>query len=416
MSKLQIRNFGPIKNGFNNNGNHKIDIKKVTIFIGNQGSGKSSVAKLFSTLSWIEKALVRGNIDSKDLTTYKRFQKKYCAYQNIHNYFRKNTFIEYEGEAYILTYQNETFKIIEKQDKSKYLLPKIMYVPAERNFVSAVSQPEKLKYLPQTLFTFLDEYQRSIEEIESNIKLPINNLTFKFDKKRNVTKLVGNDYELLLTEASSGLQSLVPLFVVSKNLAEGINHETDFTKNKSNLEEIQNIRKRLQDIISNDKLPENLKIQAINLIAEIYNNDCFINVVEEPEQNLYPTSQKEILSSLIEYNNLNQGNELVITTHSPYLINYLTLSIKANEIYNNLINSNTQEKHDLIKEEINSIVSLKSLVNKNDFAIYQLSDEGDIRLLETLNGLPSDENYLNQNLAELNYLFTDLLEIEDKWK
>jgi predicted ATPase len=291
-----------------------------------------------------------------------------------------------------------------------------MYVPAERNFVSAVSQPEKLKYLPQTLFTFLDEYQRSIEEIESNIKLPINNLTFKFDKKRNVTKLVGNDYELLLTEASSGLQSLVPLFVVSKNLAEGINHETDFTKNKSNLEEIQNIRKRLQDIISNDKLPENLKIQAINLIAEIYNNDCFINVVEEPEQNLYPTSQKEILSSLIEYNNLNQGNELVITTHSPYLINYLTLSIKANEIYNNLINSNTQEKHDLIKEEINSIVSLKSLVNKNDFAIYQLSDEGDIRLLETLNGLPSDENYLNQNLAELNYLFTDLLEIEDKWK
>ena len=119
---------------------------------------------------------------------------------------------------------------------------------------------------------------------------------------------------------------------------------------------------------------------------------------------------------MIEYNNLNQGNELVITTHSPYLINYLTLSIKANEIYNNLINSNTQEKHDLIKEEINSIVSLKSLVNKNDFAIYQLSDEGDIRLLETLNGLPSDENYLNQNLAELNYLFTDLLEIEDKWK
>ena len=91
MSKLQIRNFGPIKNGFNNNGNHKIDIKKVTIFIGNQGSGKSSVAKLFSTLTWIEKALVRGNIDSKDLTTYKRFQKKYCAYQNIHNYFRKNT-------------------------------------------------------------------------------------------------------------------------------------------------------------------------------------------------------------------------------------------------------------------------------------------------------------------------------------
>jgi len=34
-----------------------MDVKKVTVFIGNQGSGKSTVAKLISSFSWIEKAL-----------------------------------------------------------------------------------------------------------------------------------------------------------------------------------------------------------------------------------------------------------------------------------------------------------------------------------------------------------------------
>jgi ABC-type glutathione transport system ATPase component len=48
MSKIKIKNFGPIQEGYNEN-NGWIDISKVTVFIGNQGSGKSTVAKLIST-------------------------------------------------------------------------------------------------------------------------------------------------------------------------------------------------------------------------------------------------------------------------------------------------------------------------------------------------------------------------------
>ncbi len=60
MNKIKIKNFGPIKGGFKNaNGNEWMDIKKVTVFIGNQGSGKSTVAKLISSMSWIEKSLVK---------------------------------------------------------------------------------------------------------------------------------------------------------------------------------------------------------------------------------------------------------------------------------------------------------------------------------------------------------------------
>ena len=49
MSKIRIKNFGPIKEGYQENDGW-LDVKKVTVFIGNQGSGKSTVAKLVSTM------------------------------------------------------------------------------------------------------------------------------------------------------------------------------------------------------------------------------------------------------------------------------------------------------------------------------------------------------------------------------
>lgn len=47
MARIRIKNFGPIRQGrLDNDG--WLDIKKVSVFIGNQGSGKSCVAKLIS--------------------------------------------------------------------------------------------------------------------------------------------------------------------------------------------------------------------------------------------------------------------------------------------------------------------------------------------------------------------------------
>lgn len=62
--RLFLKNFGPIGPGLSDNGGW-IDFQRVTVFIGNQGAGKSTVAKLFSTFSWMEKALVRGDYEKK---------------------------------------------------------------------------------------------------------------------------------------------------------------------------------------------------------------------------------------------------------------------------------------------------------------------------------------------------------------
>lgn len=404
MAKIKIKHFGTLKEGYEENDGW-IELKKVMVFIGNQGSGKSTVTKLISTLVWIEKAIVRGIIDEKKLSKISiNWFKKRCSYQNIDNYFKKNTEIYYVGVSYTLYYVNETIQI-SYQKNAHYLVPKIMYVPAERNFVSAVSNVRDLKGLPSTLYTFSDEFIDAAERLrDKSIQLPINGATFEYQRLNKIAWIGGEDYKIRLSEASSGFQSLVPLFLVTKYLAESIVAEDDKTEVSISLEEKRRIEKEVADIMSNNALSPQLKEVALAFLSNKFTNSCFINIVEEPEQNLFPTSQKIVLNVLLEYVNLTVGNQLIMTTHSPYLINYLTLAVKANELYN---------ISNIDKNKLQEIVPFVSTIGANDLTIYELEEsKGTIKMLETYQGLPSDENDLNNMLGESNELFAQLLEIQ----
>lgn len=75
MSKIKIKNFWPIINGYKNNDDSDfIDINKVTVFIDPQGSGKSTIAKLVSCFTWLEKSLVKGRYSWKKIN-YKDLKK-----------------------------------------------------------------------------------------------------------------------------------------------------------------------------------------------------------------------------------------------------------------------------------------------------------------------------------------------------
>jgi predicted ATPase len=412
MSKIKIKNFGPIKNGFLDKGGW-MDIKKVTVFIGNQGSGKSSVAKLISTLTWIEKALVRGDFKEKDLTVYNRF-KKHCSYQNIGNYFKDDTLIEYEGKAYTISYSEGILNVNKKEPNANgYAFPKIMYVPAERNFLSAVDKPTSLKKLPSTLYTFLDEFEDAKNELKGHLlTLPIGNVKFEYQKLNKIAYIVGDDYKIRLTEASSGFQSFVPLYLVSRYLARAINNEneTDESVKSISFEEEKRIRKEIAVILSNPHLSDDVKKASLEFLSSKFTYSSFINVVEEPEQNLFPTSQRIILNNLLEFANSKKDNQLILTTHSPYIINYLSIAIQGDYLKGK-IGANTEGSQYL--DRLDKIVPLKSLVAASDVVVYQLDDAGNIARLPDYEGIPSDGNYLNQSLAEGNVLFDKLLEIEE---
>jgi len=412
MSQIKVKNFGPIKSGFAEN-NGFIDIRKITVFIGNQGTGKSSIAKLISTFSWLEKQLYRGNLAIKDVKTYNRFVKTYCNYHNLNNYFLPETKIEYVGNAFYFYFQDGKLNIYPKilHFNRTYIVPKIMYVPAERNFFSVVKGAEKVKGLPRSLSTFFEELERSQQELSESLTLPVGDVKLEFDQKNNTLNIIGSDYKLNISESSSGFQSFIPLFLVSRNIALSIGKNKDSSQNELSSEEQQRLKTEIEKILSNDNLSEELKKAALELLSSKYKNECFLNIVEEIEQNLFPKSQKDVLYKLLEFSNLTQGNTLILTTHSPYIINYLTLAMKGYKVLQKIIdlpNSN------LLKQQLENIVPQASCISAEDSIVYELTEGGEIIKLSTYEGLPSDENYLNTFLAETNNLFDDLLEIEEQ--
>jgi predicted ATPase len=406
MSKIRIKHFGPIKAGYLENDGW-LDVKKVTVFIGNQGSGKSTVAKLISSFMWLEKALIRGDI--KTPVTYQNFIEL-IEFHRLVNYLEYNTEIEYEGAHYHLKLMGNSNKRTidaKKMNNKAVKLPKIMYVPAERNFLSSIENINKVSDLiVGSLKNYSVEFRNAqLANKGKAINLPINNTKVVYDPNENENYLLFEDKRLKLSQASSGFHSIVPLYWVTKYLI-------DFVKQSEKkllelLSTDQTVRRNNELIelntLSLDEKSLRIKEKKIN---EKYIPKYFVNIVEEPEQNLFPTSQRLLLNSLLAFNNGN--NMLVMTTHSPYLLNFISLAVKADALKGKI------EKEEL-KTRLNDIVPLSSSVNPKELVIYELDEtNGTIKKLGNFEGIPSDKNFLNKSLGNANILFDSLLEIEEE--
>ena len=422
MSKIRIKNFGPIKEGYNENDGW-LDIKKVTVFIGNQGSGKSTVAKLISTFTWMEKALTRGDYDKKAFEM-EGVLKKYLVYHKIENYFRYHSYnkkgqmkkvfsndsvIEYVGDSYSFKYYQGHLVISESQT-GNYLLPQIMYLPADRNFLSSIDDLKTQRIFSAALSELLYEFDNSKKEMKGDLRLPINEIDLEYDKENDILYLKGNGYKIKLAESSSGFQSFVPLFLVTSFLTNSVKSQAE-NKEPMSSDELNRFKRGVTDIYSSNNLSDEQKRAAISALSGRFNKSAFINIVEEPEQNLFPTSQWQMLKSLLQFNNMNEGNKLIMTTHSPYIINYLTLAVKGYLVEEKIKGLDQKEE---LNTKLASILPLNSFIKPDDLVIYELNDNGEVIKLGDYNGLPSDNNYLNNNLSEGNNLFASILDIEDE--
>ena len=434
MALLKIKNLGPIKNGYSQN-NGFMEIKPVTVICGNQATGKSTIAKVYSSLAWLEKKLDAGEL-SKPNT--KSFLVELLAYHRIDSYLTKETEIEYQGNSCNISYSNSKLKVTELKD-SKYIRPKIVYIPAERNFCTSIPNATYLNGLARETFGFLSDYMIAANSLNKNrYKLPLNGYEFRYDKKTNTSYISDQktDYEIDITCASSGLQSISPMALTSAYYSQLISDNSD--NQEFSFEQKKRWEEGMSKIANQYKVPD-ISVKSLNEALAKYRNNVqdaaytfeteqdkkiyeyliriinsrFINVVEEPEQNLYPNSQSEILFYLLQcFNNQSYNttekieNQLLITTHSPYILSYLTLSAKAAELL--------RDKR-VPAAKIENIIPVKATVDGDKVAIYQTKSDGTIELLEPYENLPSDDNELNKILAESNDKFSDLLDLEVKF-
>ena len=290
MQRIIIKNVGPISNA-------EIEIKKTVVLIGEQASGKSTIIKLISSFMWLEKDLYRSAITKEKSNFDIYFQKdikKVLEYHRIENYFNENTTIEYHGLAYNFSFSNN--KLNHSEAKNDYVYPQIIYIPAERNFISYVSNFRASEFIPWGLKDFIDDFRLATANLKQPFKLPINNVEI-INEGFDILNLKENGkYNIKLSDASSGFQAIVPILLVSEYLLEKMNSDNSREKNA------------------------------------LLKKTSLIDIVEEPEQNLFPVSQMQLVKSLVEICNRNTDNKLIISTHSPYILATINNLILANKM------------------------------------------------------------------------------------
>lgn len=356
--RLIVKNFGPVKD---------IDIrfKKVTLFIGDQGTGKSCVAKLFSTFKWLEKDLLmkRHSIDyyQKD----DKLLTVLAPYHRIESFIKDTTYIRYEGELYHFEYSEHSLRITEQQSE-QVSLPKIMYVPAERSILSVAENRQALiKELPDSCATFSEELNNAKNIYKNGYELPFGNLHYKYNVLNSVSYIWGDGYEnepILLRNASSGMQSALPLCLVSDYLAARVFQHEDV---KLSDKEQRKLDEEVAEIMNNEHYSKSVRESRLKLLSAKSSYGSFINVVEEPELNLFPQSQMDMICRLSKANGLTAQNMMVLTSHSPYLLAILNTLILAGMTF--------KIGNEDIKKSLASVLPHDCYIAPDDVAAYRLS-------------------------------------------
>lgn len=403
-AKLIVKNFGPLKD-------IDIEVREMVTFIGAQASGKSTLAKLISIL---EDEEFRSNHNSDFKSELQKYnilsylnQKTYIKY-DVLNIKISNFSFEYSNNNYLknsiqellsvskkqklsennITEATETLKqlitsyinlhhlifreefyeifsdklqkvkfeiqfaekrikrleintsdidlLIEISEKEKtlenyfYLLNQIVncfpniflfdsiYIPSERSFLHLIAENvlgliNNNVQIPKYLLSIGQEYEKAIQTIKE-LPLTIIDKKVKYKREGKTSYIYHNETEKVdLLESASGLQSVIPILLL---------------------------------------------VEYSKTLKEEYN---FNFVVEEPELNLYPKAQHELIKYLVK-NCLFERKNLILTTHSPFVlasINNLLLAF---------------DKGKTKPTEVNKIIKKESWLNPKNFIAYELKN------------------------------------------
>lgn len=374
MAKLTVKNVGPIQEA-------EVEVKKHTLFIGPQGSGKSTLAKLIaiggdSSLSKpsirdMESLVIRFNlnafIDSErtywsfidnsynlifskglqfNLTEYGKnilsknlalFVKQNAVYSQVLplDDFRNST--QWSGNSPIFSGNAMAHSLNFYQQSLPILFGYYStLIPTERHLFPLFSDSiwsllNADISLPEPVKAFGLEFERARNQ-RNQLQIPFLNIRYNREDGRDLIYYSDND-AIILSQSASGYQAIVPLLVTVE-------------------QQRQQSQRRF--------------------------------IIEEPELNLYPTAQKDLIYSLmgglqpdVEY----QDAEWVITTHSPYVLSSFNTLMLAYKV---------AQRSDELRTEVEKIIPARCWINPDEFAAYYV-DNGTVRsIISEKTGLIAD--------------------------
>lgn len=323
---IHIYNFGPITNAEIN------DLKKINVFIGESGSGKSTVMKALAMCRWVYKMqCIRTYLRKSGVsaTPFRLNTVRILTSNGLISMLMPESVIEYSNGTYTITLRNGKFILPADKDvpTEELSLEKVAYISDKRMMLpdlvnGNVSLRHGMFYLEDTLGNF----QKALD-IVTETTLPY--LGVRMDVRKTAvgrriyvtsTSEENPFRDLPLSRASSGMQSSVGLHFILTYLTQYY-------------DPVQAINSTIVGYLADTDSLGAFKPQT-NVGAFPYRR---INLhIEEPELSLFPTNQKGLVEYMAGQIYGAEAADVTLTfaTHSPYILttlNVLTLANKAME-------------------------------------------------------------------------------------
>ncbi len=421
MQKIIIKNFGPIKYA-------EIEVKKILVLIGEQASGKSTIAKLIYFFKTIQEDLFSQiyrdkqnqylDINSDILSPIQqKFYNFFGPTNNLPDFeitfyysFNENKFLKLSNDenkkmkiSPIDTFINEKFTILASDIKFR-LRQEYLNINKNRNIQPLIKEEEKIKYAQQLYDLLNDLFQNKQRDLlfivagrSATVAYPIFEKYFSQSIEINLKQNIPIDNyerssktldEILLEKFIEKFVRVKDIFKKFRNF-EGLiesysenNIKEKLYQVKNKIDKILKGEYRIDDlgekILFNKETEEYIYLsntssgqqESIRILQDIFlnilDNTKVLRILEEPEAHLFPIAQKQLIELLALMVNQNDDNQLIITTHSPYVLT----------VFNNLLFANrVVEKNPSTELEVAQIIPQDSWLSAKDFSAYSLGNQ-----------------------------------------
>lgn len=363
-----IKNFGPLKEV------EIDDIKPLTVFIGKSAGGKSIIMKVIVLMRYIYKMVnIRSYLKNAKITR-SPFKLRFNSllHDGLKGMITAQTEIYYtveiNGNKYTLKYTNRGLQSDINIPDKDLIFFKEAYVSGMRSLIpiwasKAVSgKGENLGFFFHETFNDFNDATDVIKEQ----KLEYLNLKMKVRKSGNRPKLftiesLQNDaVPIELRYASSGIQTSAPLVAIVHYFAQEFSFKDAFQRSVLNYLYKQDLLTKFTPGINRNKLGKYVHIH-----------------IEEVELSLAPEDQRAFMSNLVEEvfhkNKKDRKLGLMVSTHSPYIVNHLNVLLRAGYFEKARENYPFLEKDDIAVYRVNEGKIISLMATDNDTGEYVIN-------------------------------------------
>ena len=363
-----IKNFGPLKEV------EIDDIKPLTVFIGKSAGGKSIIMKVIVLMRYIYKMVnIRSYLKNAKITR-SPFKLRFNSllHDGLKGMITAQTEIYYtveiNGNKYTLKYTNRGLQSDINIPDKDLIFFKEAYVSGMRSLIpiwasKAVSvKGENLGFFFHETFNDFNDATDVIKEQ----KLEYLNLKMKVRKSGNRPKLftiesLQNDaVPIELRYASSGIQTSAPLVAIVHYFAQEFSFKDAFQRSVLNYLYKQDRLTKFTLGINRNKLGKYVHIH-----------------IEEVELSLAPEDQRAFMSNLVEEvfhkNKKDRKLGLMVSTHSPYIVNHLNVLLRAGYFEKARENYPFLEKDDIAVYRVNEGKIISLMATDNDTGEYVIN-------------------------------------------